>query len=236
MIREESISVIIPTYNEAGNLKALIPLIKAETNPKILEIIVVDAQSSDQSKEVAENFGVKFFSSKKRSRAHQMNLGAKHAKGSIFYFVHADTRPVKGFARDINENILKSKLAGCYRYSFDSSQFLLKINAWFTRFNGIFAGGGDQTLYITRSLFEKLEGFNEKYTIMEDFDLIRRIRKISSFHIIPKEIIVSARKYEVNGWLRVQLVNFLVFTLFLLNSNPKSIKSLYCILLKKQNT
>ncbi|SIN75275.1 TIGR04283 family arsenosugar biosynthesis glycosyltransferase [Algoriphagus halophilus] len=236
MIEEESISVIIPTYNESGNLKELIPLIKAEKDPKILEIIVVDAQSSDQTKQVAENFGVKFFHSERRSRAYQMNLGARHAIGSIFYFVHADTRPIKGFAQDIYKNFLNSKLAGCYRYSFDKTQFLLKINAWFTRFNGIFAGGGDQTLYITRSLFEKLEGFNEKYTIMEDFELIRRIRKISSFHIIPKEVIVSARKYEDNGWLRVQFANLLAFTLFLLNSNPKSIKSLYCILLKKQNT
>ncbi|MBN3519161.1 TIGR04283 family arsenosugar biosynthesis glycosyltransferase [Algoriphagus lutimaris] len=236
MIDEETISVIIPTYNEAGNLKELIPLIRREEDPKILEIIVVDAQSSDETQQVAENLGVKIFKSKRRSRAHQMNLGAKHAKGSIFYFVHADTRPFKGFAKDIYENYLRGKLAGCYRYSFDSTHISLKINAWFTRFNGIFAGGGDQTLYITSSLFEELEGFNEKYTIMEDFDLNRRIRKISGFHVIPKEVIVSARKYEENGWLRVQLANLAAFILFLLNSNPESIKSLYCTLLKQQKT
>lgn len=236
MMNEKSISVIIPTHNEADNLKELIPLIWREGHSKILEIIVVDSQSSDATPQIAKTLRARLIQSEIRTRASQMNLGAKHAKGSIFYFVHADSRPVKGFAQDIQENFLNRKLVGCYRYSFNSPHFLLKINSWFTRFNGIFAGGGDQTLYITRSLFEKLGGFNEKFTIMEDFDLIRRIRKVASFHVIPKEVIVSARKYEANGWLRVQLANLVVFTLFLLNSNPKSIKSLYCTLLKQQKT
>lgn len=235
MTKEIFISVIIPTLNESENLKDLIPLIWEYGDQKIAEILVVDGGSTDQTCKIAKTLGAKVILSEQKSRAHQLNLGAKQAKGSIFYFVHADVRPAKGFSQDILKNFYLGKEAGCYRYSFDRPHFLLKINSWFTRFNGIFAGGGDQTLYITRSLFENLEGFNEKYLIMEDFELTRRIKKVSGLYVIPKEITVSARKYEENGWLKVQFANLVAFILFLLNEKPDSIKSLYCSLLNHKS-
>ncbi|MBN3582089.1 TIGR04283 family arsenosugar biosynthesis glycosyltransferase [Algoriphagus aestuarii] len=230
------ISIIIPTLNESKNLVELLPMLWEYGGNSIQEIIVSDAGSTDATISIAKDFGAILVHSKKKSRAHQINFGIKEAKGAIFYIVHADCRPAINFSEDIIKNCFLGKEAGCYRYSFDSNNFLLKINSWFTRFNGIFAGGGDQTLYITRNLFERLGGFDEKFTIMEDFDLTRRIKKISDFHVIPKEIKVSARKYEGNGWLKVQLANLIAFTLFLLKISPDSIKSLYCTLLKQQKT
>lgn len=233
MTSQITISVIIPTINESQNLEELIPTIFEFGGPHIAEVIVVDASSHDDTVEVAKKLGAKVIETKMRSRAHQLNIGAQVSKSTIYYFIHADARPVPEFAKDIIEYYLQSKEAGCYRYSFDSDSLLLKINSFFTRFSGIFAGGGDQTLYITRSLFERIGGFNEKYTIMEDFDITRRIRKVSKFHVIPREIKVSARKYETNGWVRVQIANLIAFILFSINSKPESIKSLYCNLLNQ---
>jgi rSAM/selenodomain-associated transferase 2 len=233
MTNQNSISVIIPTLNESKNIMGLIPKIIEFGGPFVSELIVVDGGSDDDTVDMAKRLGAMVIQTKKRSRAHQLNIGAQASTSPILYFIHADTLPVKEFAKDIIEYFSQSKEAGCYRYSFDSDNFLLKINSFFTRFNGIFAGGGDQTLYITRSLFERLGGFNEKYTIMEDFDLTRRIRKISKFYVIPRQIKVSARKYEANGWFRVQIANLLAFILFSINSKPESIKSLYCNLLNQ---
>lgn len=160
-----------------------------------------------------------------------MNTAAKIALGEVLYFVHADTRPLPSFFDDIKTSCSKRYLAGCYRYRFDSDDYLLKFNSWFTRFNGPFSGGGDQTLFIKKSLFEELNGFDEEYIIMEDFDLVRRIREKTEFRIIPKSIKVSARKYENNSWLRVQLANLAVFIYFLSNKQPSKIKILYCRLL-----
>jgi len=231
MINDARISVIIPTHNESQNLKVLIPTIFDFGGKYISEVIVADCGSEDNTLEIAKSLGATVIQTNKKSRAHQLNLAAKISKSTIFYFIHADTRPIAGFAEDILEYHIQGKEAGCYRYSFDSNNFLLRINSFFTRFNGIFTGGGDQTFYITRSLFEKLGGFDEKYTIMEDFDMTRRIRKVSKFHVIPREIRVSARKYERNGWLRVQVANLVAFILFSFNLKPDSIKSLYCNLL-----
>ncbi len=200
----------------------------------ISEIIVADGGSEDNSLAIAGSLGAQTILSTVCNRANQLNLGSKYARGSILYFVHADTRPNKKFAKVILESIEKGKQVGCFRYKFDSDSSLLKVNSWFTRFNGPFAGGGDQTLFIKKSFFDSLEGFNESYCIMEDFELVRRIRQKSDFHVLPQEITVSARKYSSTNWVKVQLANLMAFSLFLLKVKPASIKSLYLNLLNQK--
>ncbi|MGM0946271.1 MAG: TIGR04283 family arsenosugar biosynthesis glycosyltransferase [Bacteroidota bacterium] len=221
------ISVIIPTLHEIQNLQELIPLLQEELKNYPHEIIVIDGGSKDESATFCRQNGVLFESSGRSSRAVQMNLGAKLASGDMLYFVHADTRPLKGFYNDILKAVEKGALVGCYRYRFDSENFLLKINGLFTRFNGLFSGGGDQTLYIHRSIFKELGGFNEEYCIMEDFELVRRIKKRFRFHIIPRSIRVSARKYDQNSWFKVQWANLMAFTYFIQHRDPKEIRQLY---------
>jgi rSAM/selenodomain-associated transferase 2 len=226
------ISVIIPVLNEAENLKMLLPFICKFGVRDLAEVIVVDAGSDDDTAHIARSHGAILLRSHVKCRASQLNQGAAVAKGGIFYFVHADSRPHGDFARDILESVKRGNLAGCYRYQFDSSSPFLKMNAWFTRFNGIFSGGGDQTLFIARSAFEQLNGFDEYYTIMEDFELVGRIKRKFGFTVLPKSILVSARKYETNSWLRVQLANLTVFMLYYLKINPNKLKWIYRKMLK----
>ncbi len=221
------ISVIIPVLNEAQNLQELIPFIRKYGGEFLEELIVVDGGSEDHSSQVAEELGAQVFFTEQKSRAIQMNLGAERANGNVLFFIHADARPIKSFAEDLQISLLKGYKAGCFRYRFDSESFLLKINSWFTRFNGPFSGGGDQTLFITRKFFNTLGGYDPRFCLMEDFELVKRIRRKAKFHIIPKSITVSARKYKTNSWLRVQLANLCVFTLFQLGANPEKLKKLY---------
>jgi rSAM/selenodomain-associated transferase 2 len=225
------LSVIIPTLNEAENIKELIPLLHKYGGDFITEIIVVDGGSEDKSCEIAQNLGARVLKSELSSRAVQLNLGANMATASTFYFVHADTRPLKSFATDLQKALIEGHKAGCFRYQFDSNTFLLRLNSWFTRFNGIFSGGGDQTLFITRDFFNTLGGYDVRFCFMEDFELVKRIKRKTKFHIIPKAITVSARKYRANSWLRVQLVNLFVFTLFHVGVAPEKLKRSYSILL-----
>ncbi len=67
---------------------------------------------------------------------------------------------------------------------------------------------------------------------MEDFDIIRRIHKVARFLVIPKDIVVSARKYETNSWLRVQLANVTAVLLFRFNVDPTRIARTYKLMLK----
>ncbi|WP_439487331.1 TIGR04283 family arsenosugar biosynthesis glycosyltransferase [Algoriphagus sp.] len=234
MIDKRQISVIIPCVNEEENLKELLPYLHKYASGELQEIIVVDGGSHDDTVAVARFYGAMVIHSPIRNRAAQLNLGAQKAKADIFYFVHADTRPPVEFGSVILDHISNGKEPGCFQYRFDSSAKILKLNSWFTRFNGVFSGGGDQSLYISKLLFETLEGFDETYCIMEDFDLVKRIRQKTDFHVLPYKMSVSARKYAENNWMKVQLANLIAFSLFLLKVKPASIKSLYLNLLNQK--
>ena len=226
------ISIIIPVLNEAENLKELLPFFIKINIQEQQEVIVVDGGSTDGTKEVVEKAGFRFLTCGIQSRAAQMNMGAKESNGDTLYFVHADVRILQSFYEDIKSSLNEGFQAGCFAYNFDSPDRMLRINSWFTQFNGLLSGGGDQTLFIRKDVFWELGGFDEKFCLMEDFELVRRIKKKYGFTVIPKRILVSARKYENNSWLRVQIANFIVFGLFFLNHPPTKLKALYSRLLK----
>lgn len=193
------ISVIIPFLNEEKNLQRLLPYLQETINAQQTELIFIDGGSEDGSRKYLVKENISFLVSPKQGRASQMNYGAKHAKGKILYFLHADTLPNPTFEQTLLYAFDASISAGCFQYEFDSKNYLLKLNSWFTQFNGFFAGGGDQSLYIKKSIFEELDGFNEDYCIMEDFEFVRRFKNRYKFHIFASKITVSARKYDRNN-------------------------------------
>ncbi|MHB1921496.1 MAG: TIGR04283 family arsenosugar biosynthesis glycosyltransferase [Chitinophagaceae bacterium] len=222
-----TISIIIPTYNEKDNIEKLIHYFQPFLDKGLTEIIVSDGGSQDHTLEISARTGVKAVLSPQKGRAGQMNWGASMAQGDILYFVHADCLPPSTFVEDIQEAIWEGFPAGCYRFRFDSKKKILRINEFFTRFNRLFFRGGDQTLFITRTLFELIKGFREEMIIMEDYDLIRRIQEISPFRIIPKNVIVSSRKYDTNSWLRVQLANLTVVLMYQWGCSQQKLTSTY---------
>lgn len=207
-------SIIIPTLNEAKNIAQLVQFLKKNGDSRLLEIIVVDAVSTDTTVEYARTEGAKVLISHKQGRSVQMNIGARAAKGDVLYFIHADCTPPATYLDDIEQAITEGHPIGCYRYRFDNQRFILRINAYFNRFEPLWCRGGDETLFIKKETFEQLNGFDESYCIMEEYDFIKRARAVFSFKIIPKYAIVSARKYETNSWLRVQIANMTAFKMF----------------------
>ena len=220
-----TLSIIIPTYNEAGNIARLVAELRRFA-PRA-EVVVVDAHSPDGTAEAARQAGATVLPAPKPGRAAQLNHGAAHATGELLYFVHADVGPHPDFVATITRAVAEGYPAGCYRFRFDSRHPLLRINSYGTRFKGIMSRGGDQTLFITRALFEQLGGFNERFVIMEDFEIIQRIRRVARFFIAPHAVTVSARKYETNSWLRVQLANLTAFAMFFLKVAPPRIARTY---------
>jgi rSAM/selenodomain-associated transferase 2 len=226
-----SISVIIPTFNEAAGIARLVANLGRHAPAGEVEILVVDAQSTDNTAGLAQQAGATVLRSPTPGRAAQMNHGAARATGDILYFVHADVGIHPDYVATIRQAVAAGHAAGCYRFRFDSRHPLLRINSYGTRFKGLMSRGGDQTLFITKALFEQLKGFNERFVIMEDFEIIRRIRRVASFYIVPQDVVVSARKYETNSWLRVQLANLIAFAMFFLNVPPPRIARTYKALL-----
>lgn len=222
------ISIIIPTLNEENCIGNLLQSLEACKNEDVLEIIVVDAQSSDSTKEIAESHKVKFISTEHRNRAKQMNIGANAALGDVLYFIHADAIPPSTFVEDIKQAIDECYDLGGYRFRFQTKKKILNINSWFTRFNKLTFRGGDQTLFLKRDAFEKLGSYCEDHVIMEEYDLLIKAKKAGyRFKLMPKETQVSDRKYDHNSYLRVNIANLVAFTMFRFGADTARIKEVY---------
>ena len=221
------ISVIIPAFNEEENISGLILYLKQYGRGLLKEIIVADGGSLDNTVLYAEKAGARVILSAQKGRAAQMNRGASVASEKILYFVHADVYPPKTFAIDILTAIENQFDLGRYFMKFNSRKWILKVNAFFTRFDLFACYGGDQTLFITRKLFDKAGGFDSSLRIMEDFEFTARARKYGRYKIFQKSVLISARKYDTNSWLQVQRANFTVIKMYQKGASQEELVKMY---------
>lgn len=222
-----NISIIVPTFNEEQTIKALVGFLQKYANGKVSEIIVCDGESSDNTVLLAKHAGAKVLQSPVRGRSSQMNFGASNASGDIFYFVHADAFPPKTFVNDIFNAVKNGYSLGRYKTKFISNKPILRINEWFTQFDFFICMGGDQTLFVRKTLFERLNGFNEEMALMEEYEFCTRARKQASYKIMPGAALISARKYEKNSWLQVQKANYKVVQLYKKGATQQTLVETY---------
>lgn len=232
------LSVVIPVLNEAEYIGPLLHYLLTCSDHRIAEIIVVDGGSSDATCGIVEDISrvtlLRYPEEKSDAcRATQMNFAAKHARGDVLWFLHADCWPPKTFLNDIERSVERGKHLGGYAFDFDSKRFLLKVNSWFTRLNWSFTRGGDQSLFVTRQLWHRLSGYRPDFVIMEEYDLIDRAEALGmSYHRMKGAVKVSARKYEENTYMEVQKANVKAFSMYRRGYTPEEIKHAYFRMLK----
>ncbi len=227
------ISVIIPVYNEEDCIEELISFLKKNRTAQVRDILVVDGKSTDNTVARALEAGAEVVVSPKKGRAAQMNFGAAHAQADILYFLHADTYPDPNYSRDIIKFVTEGYKAGCYMLSFDYQHWFLKFNCWFTRFDVDAFRFGDQSLFVTKEVFIRTGGFKEDLIVMEDQEIIQRLKKVGEFKIIRKKVITSARKYLENGIYKMQSIFFLIYFMYKLGFSQLTLLKTYKRLIKQ---
>ncbi|MDX5347330.1 MAG: TIGR04283 family arsenosugar biosynthesis glycosyltransferase [Hymenobacteraceae bacterium] len=222
------ISIIIPVFNEADVIEGLIRhLLKTDAEGMICEVLVADGGSTDDTCRVAEQAGATVIKCSSLGRAIQMNEAAGKATGDVLYFLHADTFPPHSFSKRIIAAVSNGAVAGCFRLQFDYRHWFLQANAWFTRFDYDAVRFGDQSLFVTRSVFFDAGKFNESLLLLEDQEIITRIRNYGKFKILSAAVTTSARKYLQNGIYKLQAIFLLIYLLYRLRLPQPFLFKLY---------
>jgi rSAM/selenodomain-associated transferase 2/rSAM/selenodomain-associated transferase 1 len=208
------ISVVIPVLNEEHSIGGIVQTLVA--NPDI-QVIVVDGGSGDRTLEVAQSAGATVITAPS-GRASQMNAGAEVAYGEILLFLHADTRLPNDFAEHIHQTLTQpGVIAGAFQLRIDGTVRGLRLVEWGVKWRSrlLQLPYGDQGIFLNTSTFKATGGF-ANLPIMEDFELIRRLRASGKVAIAPASVITSGRRWEKLGVFKTTLINQIVILAYLL--------------------
>ncbi len=202
------ISIIIPAFDEAHSLGKTIAAARRHSAP--VEIVVVDAGSSDGSAEIAAEAGARVLRTRRRQRASQLNLGAQQARGSLLIFLHADTLlPPNALHAVVIAFRDRRVVGGAFTRRYDSRSLVLAFTCWLGSLRNRTMGWhlGDQAMFVRGKVFDQMGGFRE-VDQFEDLDFSRRLRRIGKTVTLQPAVVSSPRRFQRKGALRTTLRDF----------------------------
>jgi rSAM/selenodomain-associated transferase 2 len=220
--------VVIPALNEAAQLPDLLRALHAE--PVSREIIVIDGGSVDGTAEAAREAGATLVVSATRGRGQALAAGAAVACGEALLFLHADcVFPAGGLVA--LERLLREQpevVGGNFRLLFEGkdgfSQWLTGFYALIRRLGFYY---GDSGIFVRRAALDAIGGVRP-IALMEDYDLVRRLRRAGpTVCMAEPPLVTSSRRFAgrhpaaiVLGWVRIHL-------LYWLGADPERLALLY---------
>ncbi len=217
------LAVVIPTLDEEQNLRQILPRVKAFAD----EICVSDGGSQDATVEVAKSFGVEVVEGLP-GRGGQLNRGAARCSGEILIFLHADTLLPESGPQMVRECIAAGVDGGGFLVHYDHERPALRLGNRLINLRTRLTGCplGDQAQFMTREAFTALGGFRD-WPILEDLDLIRRLKRHGRTQILPAAVVTSARRFDGQGILRTTATNWLIWALYFVGVPPQRLARLY---------
>ncbi len=85
---------------------------------------------------------------------------------------------------------------------------------------------GDQAIFTKSEIFRSIGGFPNQ-PIMEDFELMRRLRKRGRLDIAPEAVFTSARQWKDRGIWATTATNQVLIIAYLLGISPKLLMRFY---------
>lgn len=218
------ISIIIPAHNEQKTIGRLLDKL---TGYNGVELIVVDGASTDNTKQVLDNYQIKVISSKKL-RSYQCNEGAKEARGDILVFLHADCFLDEEALKEIKYSIEEGFIGGALRQGINSDKLVYRfielsgnIRA---KLSKIFYG--DQAIFVKKDTFFKIGGFDE-IELFDDVAFSRKLKRAGKTCLLNNKVYTSCRRWENQGIIKTTILNWVLTIGFLLRVSPKVLKNIY---------
>lgn len=202
------LSVVIPARDEEEHIEQAIA--SARPSPAV-EVLVVDGGSVDRTAERAAAAGARVLRAA-GGRASQQNAGAAAARGRWLLFLHADTRLPFGYLDEVARLLGDPRVAlGAFRFALDRIEPGLRAIELGANLRSrlLSLPLGDQALFLRRETFER-EGPFPPLPILEDYELVRRLRRTGRVRLARTHAITSARRWRTDGKLRTSLLHVLL--------------------------
>jgi rSAM/selenodomain-associated transferase 2/rSAM/selenodomain-associated transferase 1 len=215
------VSVIIPTLNEEASIGSA--LLRVVGMPDI-EVIVADGGSTDRTAELARCMGARVITSP-AGRAQQMNAGARQATGETLVFLHADTLLPEGWPEAVRDILNWPGTAlGAFAFRLDHTSASTKIIEKLANVRAklMQMPYGDQVLFLRTGLFHRVGGFLD-LPVMEDFEFVRRVRRLGKVQIAPLPAVTSSRRWRRLGVWRLTIIHQVILLAYLAGSSPRMI-------------
>ncbi len=200
-----SISAIVPMLNEAPRIRAHLAALRA-AHPH--EVIVVDGGSTDESCALAEGH-CDLLLREPGGLAAQLNRGARAATGETLFFPYADTTLPARWDETIARILGDDGVAGgAFRLALDSPRLRYRAIACGANLRNRLGLGpfGDQAIFVRRAAFDDAGGVRSG-VLLEDLDLVQRLRRMGRFVIARECVRTAVRRWEEQGILRTALRN-----------------------------
>jgi rSAM/selenodomain-associated transferase 2 len=201
---QQSLAIVIPTYNEAETIKSHLNYHSASFDYD--ELIVIDGGSTDGTvREIeAANCEPIRVTLTPGNRARQLSEGVRVSTADYLLLLHADSYLPESFTL---QTIFGSDSRwGWFDCRLDGSTLADDlIGRMISLRSALFSSPtGDQALWVKRSLLESIGGI-PKIPLMEDVELSRRLRQKESGARLETPVTTSSRRWKQDGYLKTIL-------------------------------
>lgn len=196
------VSIIINSKNEEKNIENCLRSILAQTYPeKKIEIIVVDNNSTDKTKEIALKF-TRSVHNIGPERSAQKNYGVRQSKGEYFIHLDADMALSRKVVEKCVSGVKKDKntIALYIPEIVAGEKFFSKVR----RFERSFYDGTviDAVRFIRKDKFLDAGGFDEHLYAAEDWDLNKRLNKIGRLDIVESPLYHNEEEFKLSKYIK----------------------------------
>jgi len=194
------VSVVVTTKNEEKNIERCFKSIEAQSYPlEEIEIIVVDNNSTDQTKKIAKEYTNKIFNYGPE-RSAQRNLGVKEALGKYVLYLDADM--------NLSEKVIEECVGECEQKGYIAlyipekiigKGFWVKVRNFERSFYN--ATCIDAVRFVRKDKFLQISGFDESLTGPEDWDFERRIKECGPVSCISQFLHHNESEFSFRQYL-----------------------------------
>lgn len=214
--QQRAVSIIVPVLNEEGEIAPALARLQTELTEPGAELIVVDGGSHDRTRELIRRApAARLIESARANRGWQMNEGARHARGAILLFLHADVKLPPGALTAMAQVLSDERVAGgCFQICFPpgTTESLGRVAWGINLRTRLFrTATGDQAIFVRRRVFDEIGGY-QALPLMEDIAFFNAIKRRGRVAILDARVEISPRRWLKHGvWRTVWLMYTLRF-------------------------